>query len=250
MSVDWSPLTKELSIWRRDRRQLQVWWRDDDAVVQTAALDRLLDLSESCETPLALAVVPQGADQSLVDACENRRDVSILVHGWAHRNNAISPSKKCEFPEGWANAPAQARAGIERLRSLFGATLVPVFVPPWNRISDDLLPLLGPMGYSALSTFTPRRSAFAAPGLGQINTHVDPINWRAGGGLAPQEQLITHITQNLRDRRVGQADASEPLGLLTHHLVHTEEIWEFSQRCIMTLREGGAEPFSMRELAG
>jgi len=35
---------------------------------------------------------------------------------------------------------------------------------------------------------------------------------------------------------------AEPLGLLTHHLVHTEEVWEFSRDVLYILLDGGANP--------
>jgi hypothetical protein len=45
MTTDWTPLRKELAIWRAEGLTLPLWWRDDDAVTATAALDRLVALS-------------------------------------------------------------------------------------------------------------------------------------------------------------------------------------------------------------
>ncbi len=124
--------------------------------------------------------------------------------------------------------------------------MLPVFVPPWNRIDPALAERLGSLGYIALSTFTPREGRLVAPGLVQINTHLDPINWRGGGGLLPADQLIHQLVVLLRDRREGRTDAEEPLGLLTHHLVHDAAIWGFTESCLARLLDGGAVAVDLR----
>ena len=42
MQADWSPLTKELSLWSKAGLAPQLWLRDDDAIAPSEALDRLL----------------------------------------------------------------------------------------------------------------------------------------------------------------------------------------------------------------
>jgi hypothetical protein len=140
--------------------------------------------------------------------------------------------------------------GLDRLGTLLGESCLPVFVPPWNRIDPALFPHLRDAGYRAVSTFTPRKAAEAAPGLKQVNTHLDPIFWKAGGGLRPADELIAQITDQLADRRADRADNAEPYGLLTHHLVHDDAIWAFTERCVTELLDGGAEPSDLRAHLG
>ena len=131
------------------------------------------------------------------------------------------------------------------MNDLFADRFLPVFVPPWNRLDPALLPELAPLGYTAVSTYLPRKNKWAAPGLAQINTHIDPIFWRGGRGLVPPDDLIAHVVQLLQDRRQGITDAAEPMGFLTHHLVHTQDIWDFTQSCLATLLDGGATPANL-----
>lgn len=249
MAADWSIVRQELARMRHDGVALPFWWRDDDAVSHTPALDQLFALSTECAVPLALAVVPKYADATVVQACAAHPGIVPLVHGWAHDNHAGKQAKKSEFPVGRAQASADARAGFDRLSALFGNSFAPVFVPPWNRIDPALFPALGQIGYRVLSTYGPRPAAHAAPGLRQINTHIDPIHWRAGGGLVPEEQMISRLANHLHARRLGQEDATEPLGLLTHHLVHDQAIWNFTETFIKTMLDGGAAPVSIRNHA-
>ena len=138
----------------------------------------------------------------------------------------------------------EAAKALQRLENLFGSRQFPVFVPPWNRISDDLVAHLPQLGYSVLSTFTPRKTRSPAPGLTQINTHIDPIDWKDTRSLLPEDQLIASITAHLQDRRTGMVDVQEPLGLLTHHLVHDDAIWSFCVRLTRLLMQGPGIPWS------
>ncbi|APE44540.1 polysaccharide deacetylase [Sulfitobacter alexandrii] len=250
MSIDWSPLTAELARWRAEARDLPLWWRDDDATEPTAALDRLLTLSAALDMPVHLAVIPRAATDGLADRLRGVGHATTVVHGWAHENHAPPGRKKAEFGQPRPDAVADAEAGLTRLRHLFGDGLLDLFVPPWNRIDSSVVEALPGIGFRGLSTYTPRPAREAAPGLVQINTHVDPIHWRGGGGLVDADILIAALVAHLEDRRAGRADAAEPLGLLTHHLVHDSAIWEFTHACLSTLLMGGARPINLLHLKG
>lgn len=250
MADDWSAVKQELAIWRREGLDLPIWWRDDDAVTQTPALKRLQALAASLALPVHIAVIPKFADDTLVQACQSHPELIPIVHGWAHKNHAPQGDKKAEFGHARAALAQDAAAGLARLRTLFGGDLCAVFVPPWNRIDPVLTRQLATLGYAGLSTYTPRADRFAAEGLVQINTHMDPIHWRAGGGLVPAQQQISGLLQLLQDRRMGLSDPREPLGFLTHHLVHDPAIWRFTETCLSLLLEGGARPVNLRARAG
>ena len=227
MSVDWSPLDAELE---RLGAPLPVWWRDDDAVAETPGLDRLTGLAADHGWPLHLAIIPAGADATLARRLNDAPGVVPVVHGWAHANHAPEGRKKAEFGAHRSLEDMAAQAGVarDRLTALLGQPPAPMFVPPWNRIAPDLLPLLPAQGFAMISTFTPRTDPMAAPGLTRVNTHLDPIDWRGSRSLVAPDRLIAQFAADLADRREGRADAAEPYGLLTHHLVHDAAIWRFT----------------------
>ena len=248
MTYDFSLLKQELSIWRAEGLRLPIWWRDDDAVDQSAALDRLIGLATTLKMPVHLAVIPKYATAALASVCSNVTVTVPMVHGWEHQNHARPWRKRSEFGQVREGAIAEAKAGLETLRTLFGPNLLKMFVPPWNRIAAELIAELPNIGYSGLSDFNARPQRFAAPGLVRINTHVDPIFWRGGGGLVPPETQINTLVQILQNRRMGGSDQAEPLGFLTHHLVHDEPIWSFCHACLSTLLDGGGEPINLLTL--
>ncbi|WP_299422918.1 polysaccharide deacetylase family protein [uncultured Shimia sp.] len=238
MRIDWTPLRTELAQWRADGLELPFWWRDDDAVAPTEALDQLASLSTATEVPVHLAIIPKDATEALA------RDLPEcfvpVVHGWAHVSHTPEGVKNAEFGVGRpaSGALADASQGLGRLRALFGVKLAPMFVPPWNRIAPDVVAGLADAGFDAVSTYNPRKTALAAPGVAQINTHIDPIFWRGHRGLVDVETLVSQIVTLLQDRRAGLTDIQEPLGYLTHHLVHDADIWEFSRQFLLEICEG------------
>ena len=240
MPPDWTPLEVELAKWQAQALHLPLWWRDDDAIAPTAQLDQLSALARKLALPVHLAVIPATAEPELARYVAEHPELIPVVHGWAHQNRAAGGQKKCEFPD---QRPTQEslgdmQQGLTRLQKLFGSRLVAMFVPPWNRISSELLPALPGLGFAALSTFTPRKKPLAAPGLAQINTHLDPIDWKRTRSLVAPERLIAQVCDQLRARREGTADNTEPYGILTHHLVHDAGIWEFSEALITRLMMG------------
>lgn len=231
----------ELARWRTEGLSLPIWWRDDDAIAPTPALERLIALAGQFTAPLHLAVIPEPATIELADRLRSVPTIFVLAHGWRHTNHAPADQKKAEFE---SHRPATAMldeiaAGRRTLEELFGNQSLPIFTPPWNRVAADVVKSLPAIGFAAISTFTPRPAKFAGEGLLQVNTHLDPVAWKAGGGLLDPVLLDAQLARELDARRVGRADNAEPYGLLTHHLVQDEDTWAFTATIIETLLDSG-----------
>jgi len=175
MNVDWSPLTRELAVWRSERLQLPLWWRDDDAVSGTPALERLGSIAADLGMPVYVAALPDLVDATLAPAIDAQPCIIPVVHGWRHISHAPDGAKNAEFGHPRAGAAQELEGALKHLRGVFSDKLVPLFVPPWNRIDDSFLPVLQAVGYGGISTYGARKSAMPTSGLVQINTHVDPI---------------------------------------------------------------------------
>ncbi len=243
MTPNWAPLDQELALWAETGLRLPLWWRDDDAVTLTPQLERLSGLSKKLSVPVHLAVIPRDADSSLAKFVKDTDTLIPVVHGWAHQNHAPDTEKKSEFRlhRPIEQVASDAKNGFSHLSDLFGDRLRPMFVPPWNRIAPEVYPHLSDIGFRVLSTAMPRKSRMAAPGLEQVNTHLDPIDWRGTRGLVSPNTLILQTADLLRDRREGRADNSEPFGVLTHHLVHDEDVWRFTEEFLRRLLTGPTE---------
>lgn len=203
-----------------DDRTVAFWWRDDDAVAPSAQLDRLLALADVHSVPLALAVIPAEAERALGDRLEPTGDVVVLQHGWAHTNHAENGQKPSELgndrPMG--TVLDGLSRGHQRLSRMFGSRFVPVLVPPWNRIADEVAARRIETGLPGLSCFMSLDTADH-----RLDTHVDPIAWRGDRGFIGWQAAADAIATEC-DRR---AASPTPIGILTHHLMQDEATWSF-----------------------
>ncbi len=235
----WRWLARELDRWGEAGLTAQFWWRDDDATAPGPKLERLADLAAVHAVPLALAVIPDRVDDALGAWLESRPLLSVLQHGFAHVNHAAAGERGIELGGELPSARAlvELEQGRRRLDRLFGERFVPVLVPPWNRIAADLLPGLPPLGLHGLSTMRVRKTAWPVDGLLQVNTHLDPVHWRADRGFIGSYPAIAILVQHLVARRTGYRDRDEPTGLLTHHRAQNGATWRFTESLLKFVKE-------------
>lgn len=232
--IDWSPVGDALDRADQAGCAIGLWWRDDDAVAQTPDLERLLGLSSRYEAGIGLAVIPALIEPSLADRLRDGELAYALVHGWRHANHAPQGEKKAEFG---AHRPVEVLAceaedALRTARTALGSRLLPVFVPPWNRISPDLVRLLPELGYGAISTFRDRNRHVPVKDLLQINTHIDPIDWHGTRSVVEPGRVAAALAAAIDRRIAGVADPNEPIGILTHHKVHDDAVWFFCESLI------------------
>ncbi len=217
----WSALERALDGWGESGRIASFWWRDDDATRPGPALDRLLECRDGA--PLTIAAIPAGVREALADRLLREDRVSVIQHGYSHRNLAPPEARKSEFPAGGRPTAALRRLtrGRQRLAGLFGPRFTPVLAPPWNRIDPALAQLAGRSGWRALSGFG------EAPAAGWINTHLDPIDWRGTRGFVGEAGALEILVAQLHRRRPSGGNPAAPIGLLTHHRDNDAASWAF-----------------------
>lgn len=234
----WARLAAALDRSASSGAKVRFWWRDDDATAPSPQLERLLELSRRYAVPLALAVIPRWTSEALAARLASEPDVAVLTHGVAHENRAASGQKKQELIAADAATMQGLRDGAHRLAQMFGAQALPVLTPPWNRIAPDLIDNLSALGFSGWTGFA---NTIGRHDRGHVPTHLDPIDWKAGGGqvrVAPfLERCIALVQQQ------AEAPDREPIGLLTHHLVHDEKLWRLLERLLKTLSAHPAVSF-------
>jgi hypothetical protein len=235
----WQWLHQELDRWSAENRTATFWWRDDDATEDSAALGQLLDISRQSGAPLAIAVIPSLLSPSLTACIKQHNQVTVLQHGYAHNSHALTGQKKLELG---GNRPLsqtklELQTGFQILEKAFGRQFKPVLVPPWNRIDDTVFACLTELGFQGISTMKARQSAHPISGLLQVNTHLDPINWRHNGGFTGRYLAIAVLIQHLQARRTGYRDGEEVTGILTHHLVQNDAVWAFLKDLLLFLSQ-------------
>jgi hypothetical protein len=231
--IDWTALDAAL-----ERRPPTLWWRDDDAVADSDALRRLMDLADVLGAPLTLAAIPAHLTPSLAPAITGR-NVTIAVHGWSHENHAPAGEKNAEFG---AHRPLaamldEAARGKAVIDDAFAEQALALFIPPWNRF-DATLPLAD-LGYEGISVYG-EREVSRDHGLTRLDAHLDPIDWRGTRSAISPQSFV--------DQTADLMASPAPIGLMTHHLVHDEAIWALVEAVTGRLTAGGAAWISARDL--
>ncbi|HJN61376.1 MAG TPA: polysaccharide deacetylase family protein [Alphaproteobacteria bacterium] len=230
---DWRALDEELRALAGAGRRAGLWWRDDDAAEDSPALARLLDLAGGAAPAPLLAVIPAMLSEAAAARIDGSTgagaELRIAQHGYAHANHARDNEKKIELggSQPVHECIAQLRAGSALLSERFAKRFLPLLVPPWNRIAPALIARLPALGYAALSTYGGRAAALPVNGLKRVNCHIDILDWRAGAAFLGEAEALRLACQQLAARRLGDGDADEPIGLLSHHLRHDEAAWRF-----------------------
>jgi len=218
----WRLLEAEFAAWRRLGHVPQLWWRDDDARVPTPALDRLIALARRTRVPVALAVIPDRDLRPLAATIAGEALVCAIQHGCDHQDRG-EPGPSAEFHP---DAPpdevaAKISAAWGRLAAATGAA--PVYAPPWNVATPNVVRALAHTPLRALSLYG--GDPVDTAGLVALNAHIDIMRWgpaRFRGASA----ILERLRKLLRMRRAA-GDWRQPIGFLTHHKNLDPAAWTF-----------------------
>ncbi len=224
-AAPWQPLIIELDLWAAEGKSATFWWRDDDAIAPTLALDSMLDLVERYTIPLGLAVIPARLTSELAPHLRSAALVDVLQHGYRHHNHSIPGERAAEFgPQRPLDQRLREIADGQNIMQQFHSA-APIFVPPWNRYDPDLAVGLKDIGINVVSAFGAARQL--PDGIVECNCHCDIISWRTNRGFAGIEKSVNKLVQHLSCRRTGLTPINQPTGVLTHHLDHDAGCWKF-----------------------
>ncbi|MEM9107077.1 MAG: polysaccharide deacetylase family protein [Pseudomonadota bacterium] len=241
-------LVRHLDWFAERGRKVSFWWRDDDAIEPTPALERMLALVNEHEVDLALAVIPRDATAALAERLADEPHAFVLQHGWQHKNFQLKALGEKAAELGSRRDPdelmGQLKTGKARLDSLFGDKFIPAIVPPWNRIAPGISRRLPGIGLPGLSTFT----FFNPPRAHQVQSHIDILKWKKPVRFIGWESARLRFDLQLTRRR---NTGSEPVGLLTHHLAHDDASFEFLEKFLaIAAHHDGAEWPRVKDLFG
>lgn len=246
----WQQFIDELSNWKKTNTSPIFWIRDDDITEENENIFKLINLCISNDTPLYLAAIPKKIDRKLISKTINYSECYILQHGFSHQNHAPKKHKKSEFHSSRElNVMcSEIKKGYEILVGCCREKLLPVFVPPWNRMTDRLFPCLlksGLQGYSSKNT------SFKVPeNLIVRDAHLDIADWKNNCKFIGETTSINMLINQLQLIRTTQNTACTPICVLTHHKVMDKESFSFLNKLIITSKEFGAIWGSPKKIFG
>jgi predicted deacetylase len=216
---------------RRDA-PLSFFFRNDDVDEDEAPLRRLLKLFLERNAPVNLGVIPGRLTAACVELlAQSTSDAPALFelnqHGWLHLNHERE-GRKYEFGASrtYAEQLADVAQGQARMTEAFGPNWFPVFIPPWNRCTEETLRAVDHLGFRALSA---KRGEFTVTGyrFEEISITLDLYRWKGGARLKSPEDVV--------DELIDQTSGRQTIGVSLHHKVMDEHAFSFLDSLLDTL---------------
>lgn len=253
----WQGVQHELDRWAYQGLKARFWVRDDDAVELSPQLSQLQAFAERFQLEIGLAVIPAKIQQDLVAALADQGLRFLpMCHGWLHANYG-RPGRPEEFGPG--RPLAALRRDAEQSYAVFSGYFGQkhaVFVPPFGQIKPALIQHLPQIGFSAISMGPgwSERAALRLVGrapwapsikirrtseIPRIDVQIDVIDWKRKTARTP-DVVAADLLANLRLRRKRCIPLDDPIGILTHHLVHDKAIWRLCDQLLDMLCQHAA----------
>jgi predicted deacetylase len=164
---------------------------DDIGPVSRSTL-QFIDLMETLGNPYLLGVIPNALSWWVKRRLRATRHAVIYQHGTTHKNRA-SREAPDEFPVelGALRIAAELHRGRHSLENALGIA-VTGYVPPWNRVSAQVLQILEDEGYKSLSA-----NSLHSTSLCQIPVHIDvysqyqPVTVRSNADI--ESDIAAHL---------------------------------------------------------
>ncbi|HEU0176705.1 MAG TPA: hypothetical protein VFV58_20760 [Blastocatellia bacterium] len=203
---------------------LRLFFRNDDVDEDEAPLRRLLRLFMERNTPINLGVIPGRLTAACVELLAQSTGAAPALlelnqHGWLHLNHERE-GRKCEFGPSrtYAEQLADIAQGQARMTEAFGPNWFPVFIPPWNRCTEDTRRAIDHLGFRALSAKL-GRSVVTGYRFEEISITLDLYHWNDGARLKTPDEVI--------DDLISQLSRQKPIGVALHHKVMDEHAFSF-----------------------
>jgi hypothetical protein len=199
---------------------MRLFFRDDDLGTNPAEFAKLVTLFAKHDQKLNAAAIPSGLSEEIIRASipysyQAAPFLQVVTHGYRHQNHETE-GKKCEY--GFGRDLDEVRRELDFGRHALAEQFenyFPCFVPPWNRIHDQFLPLLKSAGYLMLSRESEVAAKSAAAPVPEFNVCLDLHTRKDGERLAPKE--IFHFL------RLRHEMGEDHAGVMLHHNRMTDE---------------------------
>ena len=231
-------LSRLEAVFKQQSREARpsIFFRADDIGVAGKPFEALCRLFRHHSIPLAMAVVPawlnDGRREQLFEHAGLEEPLwGWHQHGWRHVNWQ-RVGKKSEFGE---QRPIDRQIrdisqGRDKMRKTFGDRFLPIFTPPWNRLSSTTLTALDRLDFKAVSMGN------RLPGnpnhrvsLKHLKIHLDLHTRKGSDPVSDYEALLAEIAALMTKR--------EPVGIMIHHQRMTIFAFEFLHELLSLLKD-------------
>jgi hypothetical protein len=211
-----------------------VFFRADDIGAGGRAFEALCCLFRHHETPLAMAVVPAWLSQVRREQLFHSAPLEEPFwgwhqHGWRHVNWQRT-GKKSEFGEqrSFEKQWRDIWQGRQKMEEIFLDRFIPIFTPPWNRLSPLTIKILQQLNFKGVSLAGPFPRGVRPPsGLTNLRVQIDLHTRKSRESEQDYVDLLDQITTVMAKK--------EPVGIMIHHQRMSLFAFEFLHELLTAL---------------
>lgn len=220
---------------------MRIILRNDDFGWEEPRFLRLYELCAQAAFTLSAAAIPEECRDLDSWQFEDAKYLELTLHGYAHRNHQLE-GKKGEFMDArpLETALTELSIGHKFLQERYPDLYVPVFIPPWNRVSDEIVEKLSSVGCKALSRFGANRINQKFP---EFNAQID-LHTRKDGGYASVEGVLADMENAWEAQAEGEPRF---VGLMLHHGKMQDADYSFLAKLFEAFKGHEFEVVSYRE---
>ena len=220
---------EEKKKWQNFHHDILFFLRDDDAYDVNEKWCYFADAVE--ETPVLLGIVPFWLKDNFAEYCHHNSWIQPAMHGAYHKRSSFY--KKCEFsPESCYHEVYETLQKALLHWHSYQLKTPCFYIPPWNRMSEKFYPILQGLGFKKISKYHKVGThSKAHHALQSMHTEIDIIDWRNEKKFIGTETFWEQATKAAAFRRENEI-FHHPIGILTHHGVHTKAINAFLKNLI------------------
>jgi peptidoglycan/xylan/chitin deacetylase (PgdA/CDA1 family) len=219
-----------------------VWWRDDDIFNASDNTKLLLQFVKEVDIPIFCSIIPKDLSSEAITLLKKYNQVTILQHGYSHTNYAPLGKPYNEFGDNRSlnTALSEIKLGAKKLKQAFQFQFLPIFVPPWGNISENVIKNLKNIGFIGLSCIG--RKLENDSNVKIQNVHIDIHKWMSNTEfdysteLRSWNRVISDISKNLNEQNNGN---TKYIGLLTHSQIMSRKDWVYFLRIIRLIKSMG-----------
>ena len=214
-----------------EQKNVDIFFRDDDVDNDDINLRRLLTIFSSRKIPLIAGVIPKLLTADCRKLLSEFSDYTELVqHGWQHKNHEII-ERKCEFggSRNFAEQLSDLAAGQKIMNEAFGESWFPAFIPPWNRCTEITHRALAELGFRVLSKLRGSQPPVTGFQFQEISVTLDIFRWQKGATLRSSDELYEELARQISE--------GNPIGIMLHHQVMTDEAFTFIEQLLEELKK-------------
>ena len=158
IEYSWQDLDYEIKSNLDANLPVEFWWRNDDTAYHVNKLKPLAALAKNEGVAVGISTVPKLLTECAKTYILQITNANVLQHGYNHTNHATESERKEELGahRNTNEVLTELLSGQDKLKLAFDKKLLPVLVPPWNKIETTIVNELPNLGYKGLSCFGSR----------------------------------------------------------------------------------------------